>query len=219
MIITQNNVNRFFKYTKENINGCIEWTASTVRNGYGRFSYKNKGIGAHRFAWMLKYGEIPENLCVCHSCDNPKCVNWKHLWLGTFKHNALDRDLKNRHNRRKKKLNNIQENDIAIAFYTSDTTQKELAQKYGVTRELINKTIRVPKFRDKYIKKTIKRYNKIIPKQTKEISLRIKNGETCSSLAKEFGVTPEAIRWHADIKKSRNKHNKLQRIRRAKSRL
>lgn len=53
---------------------CWEWTANTDRAGCGRFEYKYKVIGAHRFSWMLHYGGIPKGLIVCHKCDNPGCV-------------------------------------------------------------------------------------------------------------------------------------------------
>ncbi len=52
---------------------------------------------AHRMAYELYVGPIPDGMCVLHRCDNPGCVNPEHLWLGTQLENVIDRDKKNRH--------------------------------------------------------------------------------------------------------------------------
>lgn len=77
-------------------NGCWEWTACKNRDGYGHFKLNNKIISAHRFSWILHYGEIYGNLCVLHKCYNPCCVNPEHLFLGTQSDNAIDKYNKGR---------------------------------------------------------------------------------------------------------------------------
>ena len=81
-------------------NGCKIWPFRKDRDGYGKVwinGTKGKGGGAHRWALEYKLGrKIFNNLCCCHSCDNPSCVNPEHLWEGTFKENAKDRDIKGR---------------------------------------------------------------------------------------------------------------------------
>lgn len=60
------------------------------KTNYGQFSVSQKPMLAHRMAWILNYGEIPEKICVCHTCDNKLCCNPAHLWLGTPKQNTQD---------------------------------------------------------------------------------------------------------------------------------
>ncbi len=75
---------------------CWEWLRSLDGDGYGVFSSMDKYVKAHRFSWELHFGEIPDELHVCHDCDNPKCVNPGHLFLGTIQDNNEDRTRKGR---------------------------------------------------------------------------------------------------------------------------
>jgi len=72
-------------------NECWEWMAGKDKDGYGRFRYGRQKARSNKVAWIIANGPIPEGLWVLHHCDNPSCVNPKHLYLGTNKENCRDR--------------------------------------------------------------------------------------------------------------------------------
>ena len=61
-----------------------------LRQAYGAFSFKGRAYAAHRLAWELENGEIPDGMFVLHKCDTPKCVNPEHLFLGSQKDTMVD---------------------------------------------------------------------------------------------------------------------------------
>lgn len=80
--------------------GCHLWQRYINPNGYGQTRIggrKGKNILAHRLSWVRQHGAIPDGMDVLHRCDNPRCVNVGHLFLGTHADNMADMKNKGRH--------------------------------------------------------------------------------------------------------------------------
>lgn len=86
---------RFWRNVRKS-DGCWWWIGGKCSKGYGSIMADGRIAGAHRVAYELHIGPIPNGISVCHSCDNPACVNPSHLWLGTNLDNTRDRDRKGR---------------------------------------------------------------------------------------------------------------------------
>jgi hypothetical protein len=100
VVFSQSDVWRFWA-TVEKGDGCWEWQGMRNEKGYGRIDKRNGGkrrtVFAHRAAYQLTTGPVPEGSIVMHTCDNPLCCNPSHLRTGTYADNIRDMVAKDRH--------------------------------------------------------------------------------------------------------------------------
>jgi hypothetical protein len=103
---------------KKTDNGCWEWTRSCNPNGYAQLGYKHRLIRAHRASAHAFLGlDLSSPLCVCHKCDNRKCINPNHLFIGTNQDNVDDKMRKGRLNPplgSRSSFARLSENDIPL---------------------------------------------------------------------------------------------------------
>lgn len=195
--LTENDLARFHAYqSKGKPDECWEWLASCANHGYGQINIQGNIILAHRLAYYLAHGIIEDGLLVCHKCDNRKCCNPNHLFVGTDADNAQD------------KMNKGRCGSIAIPFFdeelneicslrNSGFTHQQLATKFKVSQMTITRLLTKLEGEGKVKKIYISRGNKNIllsESQVKEIlRLNIHEGISARQLAKSFGVSNTTI--------------------------
>ena len=121
-------------------NACWDWKGYCFTRGYGRIGKGRVTLRAHRVSWEYYRGPIPEGLLVCHHCDNPKCVNPNHLFLGTDRDNAMDAIKKGRRSSMVGEKNyncKLTEKDV-LAIREDNRFQKIIAKDYGVRQAEIS---------------------------------------------------------------------------------
>jgi len=132
----------YSKIDSREVGQCWNWSSTVIAGGYGVIRRRGKLWGAHRIAWMLFHGTIPKGLCVCHRCDNRRCVNPEHLFLGTRRDNNLDMVSKGRHSppphrmgerHPGSKLTWKAVHEIRARYSPRHGMQTALAREYGVT--------------------------------------------------------------------------------------
>lgn len=125
---------------------CWLWTGWTDRDGYGLWKRRQQNRRAHRDAYRFTKGPIPEGMLVCHTCDNPPCVNPDHLFLGTVADNNRDRERKGRGIRgvraHRSKLTPAEVREIRRRYREDGVRQVDLAEEYGVSQPSISSLLR-----------------------------------------------------------------------------
>ncbi len=139
------NTKTLFDRTEKTANGCWLWLGAKMPRGYGRVTIAGKGQYTHRVAFTLAKGAIPTGIEVCHSCDNPACINPDHLFLGTHAENMRDCAKKRRYAFGEKngwvKLTADSVAEIRRQS-ANGVPQRSIAAKHGITQSCVSKIIR-----------------------------------------------------------------------------
>lgn len=119
---------------------CWEWQGYLKKDGYGYvMGDDGKNLLAHRVAYELSYGEMIKGLLVCHKCDNPKCCNPNHLFLGTHQDNMDDMVRKGRSARGKGKTWKLSSDDVKVIRSRLDNGDRsiDIARDFSVGKRTI----------------------------------------------------------------------------------
>jgi hypothetical protein len=119
---------------------CIEWPGTRTHFGHGIVGAPRdcKGkVYAHRLAYEMFVGPIPDGMFVCHHCDNPPCCNPDHLFIGRHADNSADMKAKGRQARGSRQHKAKLTEEAVAAIRSSDGSDRALASLYGVTPQNI----------------------------------------------------------------------------------
>ena len=199
--------------------GCWEWQKNTCR-GYGKMTYKGVKESVHRLSYSTFVGEIPNNMFVLHSCDNPCCCNPGHLYLGRHKENALDVIRMDRRDKSKNPNLVDKETAIRIFFLLETKSNKEISDIVGVSIQSVSR-IRGKLTHQEIYKELPKMVRKIIKfkiglkgdssgennpssvlssPEVKELRELYSKGKTCSHLSRKFNVGVTTVRRIVEFK-------------------
>lgn len=183
------------KADKKGEDECWEWKACTNKAGYGSIFINGKSELAHRISYILTFGEIIEDICILHKCDNVACVNPNHLFPGTRDDNSKDMIKKGRsykpigekHPNTEltwEKIREIRER------YNKGENTTILADEFGMTRQQMWRIINNAQWQDGNYNPVHNHGNaKIDYDIVYQIRDRYKNGEKQKNLATEFGIS------------------------------
>ena len=123
---------RFQENVRDKGEGCWEWGGNSFYQGYGMIWDGYKMERAHRVSYAFNVGPIPAGMFVCHTCDNRKCVNPAHLFIGRAVDNVRDMVAKGR-KKPYRKLSKEKAREVIAA----SGTQREIANKYGISQSRV----------------------------------------------------------------------------------
>lgn len=194
---------------------CWNWTSEYLARGYGRFNMFGISYIATRMAYFLAHLTDPGPMFVCHTCDNRKCVNPRHLWLGTAADNARDMVEKGRSATGDRNARALYPEKTArgsragLAKLTEEQVVhihqdlanghncKVIAQKYGITHSVVSKIARrelwahvvIPE----YSRPKIRPGARLTEDMIRDIRERLAKGEKQTAIAKAYGVSDALI--------------------------
>jgi hypothetical protein len=133
------------KMIPEPMSGCWLWLGAMTKKGYGHMLFNGRYEKAHRISYLIHCGPIPPGQVVCHSCDNPSCINPDHLWVGSTRDNQADSAAKGRRRNgitqgEANHFSKLSQSDVdairaAPRVYGSG---RRLAERYGVREATIS---------------------------------------------------------------------------------
>jgi hypothetical protein len=213
----------------DNFNDCWEWQSGKDKDGYGRFYLNSKSLLSHRAIYECYYENIPFNLLIRHNCDNPSCVNPRHLLLGTYQDNTDDMVFRNRSSFGERNgssiLTNKEVNEILKHLIENNYTQVQLSKLYDVVPSVISSISTGRTWK--------KIYSKLTEEQKRQIKLNsrlkltndkindilehlINNTYTQNELSKIYNVTPTTISYISTGKSWNKIYSKLTNIEKEK---
>lgn len=183
--------------------GCWDWKGYIARTGYAEIG-RSKNFhekNAHRISWMIHKGNIPEGMYICHKCDNPKCTNPDHLFIGTHQDNDKDRDEKGRNVKGEDVESSILKDQDIKEIKTLLTQGKsclEISRKYDVSHDAIKRINKNETWKHIPWPTEIQGNGRDGPRKLSiqdviEIKKLLKLGVPCSKLGRDYGVTKESI--------------------------
>ena len=189
--MSRSDITRFWsKVDKASPDDCWLWSAGNAR-GYGHFWLNGKHFKATRISYSLFWHTDPGHLQVCHTCDNPRCVNPDHLWLGSSSDNNLDKTVKGRQARGDHHGSAVLSKDDVIAIKTSEKTTVVLARKYGVGNSVIGRIQRGLSW--PHILPELTRASRRPGLVPSDVNVIRTSPESGAQLAKRFGVSQSTI--------------------------
>ena len=177
--------------------GCWEWPVGSRKGGYGEVEIGGVREGVHRLSYRVFVGEIPGGKYVCHHCDNPRCVNPKHLFVGTQAANMQDASEKGRLRR---KLTMEEVLKIKEGFQSGTNSITGVAKRLGVRRATIQSLVRGKTWAGvgpdiSGIGEAIRERSpaKLKTEEVEEIREMLESGVTQAEIGERFGVSPRTI--------------------------
>lgn len=130
--------------------GCWLWMGRMDRNGYGVMINRGRLLWAHRAAWQVWRGEIPDGMRICHRCDTPACINPDHHFLGTQRDNIRDASRKGRMACGERQGNAKLKSADVIAIRelaAQGVYQRKIAAQFGITQPAVSEIVSRRKWR------------------------------------------------------------------------
>lgn len=194
---------------------CWIWTGAVDRNGRGRFavSSKNKSEGASRVAWALVNELSPEDVVICHHCDNPICVRPTHLFAGTIGDNNADRQMKGRtvtgamtgnYRQGKPHIVTVEMVQQMVQMRQQGESLSAIGRAVGVHHSTVGNVLRRQDELGNGWKERQTNY-RLTKEDVEKIHRMSQAGEAQSSIAKQFGISQTTVsdivvgRRHRDV--------------------